>query len=97
VDGVDPLQMLFEGRDGDVRHHRDAVFGPFAIANDDLALGEVEVFDPQPHTFHQAQAAAVEQLGHQLVRTRQHADDGAGLLSGQNSGQPLGGAWRGRR
>lgn len=35
-----------------------------------LALGEINVFDAQAHTFHQPQAAAVEQFRHQLVRPR---------------------------
>jgi len=35
--------------------------------NDDLVLSEINIFDTQTNALHKAQAAAVEQSGHQPV------------------------------
>jgi len=43
-------------------------------------VGEIEVFDAQAQTFHQAQSAAVQDLSHQAVDTLHVFDDGFGLL-----------------
>ncbi len=49
-----------------VREYSNPVFHSFPFAHDNLALIEIQVFDAQADTFHQAQAAAVEEFGHQL-------------------------------
>ena len=49
------------GQDG------NAIFEPLSITNDDLVLVEIDILDAQTNALHEAQAAAVEQLGHQLV------------------------------
>jgi hypothetical protein len=42
----------------------------FSLANNNLVLFKVNILNPQADTFHQAQAAAVKEFGHQLVGVR---------------------------
>lgn len=57
---------------------------------------EIEILDAQPQAFHQSQAAAIEQFGHELVYARQVAEHLPRFLFGQDGGQMfgLGGAQR---
>lgn len=50
-----------------IRQYSNAIFGSLFITNDDLVLAEINVLDTQTNALHKAQAAAVEQLGHQPV------------------------------
>jgi hypothetical protein len=52
--------MFFQGHDDAVGQHRHPIFHPFPIANHNLMLGEIHVFDAQPQTFHQPQTAAIQ-------------------------------------
>lgn len=61
-----------------------------AIADGDLTVFKVEVFDAQVETFHQAQAAPVEQLAHQLVIARETGDDAADLFAREDDRQVRG-------
>ncbi len=65
---------------------------PFWIADDDLSVVEVEVFDPQAQAFHQAQAAAVEELSDQAVASVHATDDQADLVPAEDSGDAAGDA-----
>ena len=49
-------------------HHDDAVLVALALAHDDLAARRINVFHPQPAAFHEAEAGAVHQAGHQPIR-----------------------------
>jgi len=89
VEVFHPLEVLRQGlfhrhgQDGDV------VPLPFVIAHDDLALFEIQVLDPQAQAFHEAQAAAVEELCHQQVdagELRQHA---LHFAAGENGAQTV--------
>jgi hypothetical protein len=40
------------------------IFIAFAGSDYDLVLGKVDVFDPQPATFHQAQSRSIEEHCH---------------------------------
>ena len=52
------MQMVLEGRDQALRKHRHPVFFSLAIADEDLMLGKVHVFDAQAHTLHTCTRAA---------------------------------------
>ena len=41
-------------------HHGRPVLSPFPVTVGNLVLAEVDVFDPQPQTFHQAQPGPIE-------------------------------------
>ena len=59
------------------------------MGRDDGPPLEFEVFDAQAQTLHQAYAAAIDQLGHQLVHARQAADEAQRLFLRQDGGQPF--------
>lgn len=46
MQGFDPNQVRLQGFDQAGRQHRDPIFLAFAGADDDLALGEVHIFNP---------------------------------------------------
>jgi hypothetical protein len=86
----DEAQMLLERQDQALGQHGDAVFFPFAVADEDGPLGKVNVLDAQAQALHEAQASAVEQPGHQLVSARQVAQDAVNLVFSQDGGQAFG-------
>ena len=55
-----------------------------------MPLAKVDILDPVAEAFQQPQAGAVEQAGHQPVRTLELAEDGADLVPGQDCRQPFG-------
>lgn len=90
VQGFHPLQVFLQQRDEAVGQHGHPVLFPFAVTDDEGSPFEVKVLDAQAQTFHQPYAAAIDQLGHQLVCARQAADEAQSLLPGQDGGQPFG-------
>jgi hypothetical protein len=66
-----------------------AVFFPLAVADENLAAGEVYVLDAQAHTFHQPHACAIEQLRHQLVQAGHLVEDLPHFLAGEDDGEAL--------
>jgi putative tryptophan/tyrosine transport system substrate-binding protein len=50
-----------------LRQDRYPVLLSLAIPHHDLVVGEIHIFDAQPHAFHQPQTAAIQQSGHQAV------------------------------
>jgi hypothetical protein len=53
-------------------------------------LGEVEVFDSQADTFHEAQATAVQQFCHELMIAGHLAEDGLDFVFSKHHWQVLG-------
>ena len=47
---------------------------------------EVDIFDPEPKTFHESKSAAVHNLDHDLVWSDEIGDDSPGFVSGKNGG-----------
>lgn len=90
MQAFDPLQVFLERGDEAIREHGDPIFFPFAIADSDRLVCNVNVFHPQPDAFHQAQAGTVEQLGHQAVGAGHLGDDPAHLFPGEDGGQAFG-------
>jgi hypothetical protein len=77
-------ELFFEGFNRVLWEERDAVLRALAAADDDLAVAEVDVLDPESETFHEAQAGSVEEESHQMPWGRQLADDLPGLLRGED-------------
>ena len=90
MDVLDGLDLALEGRDEGVGQDGGAVIFTFSIADDDLMIAEVNILDAQAHTFHQAQAAAIEQFCHELRQAGHFGDDGHGFLVGEDDGEGLG-------
>ena len=51
---------------------------------------EVNVFDAQAHTFHDAQSGAVEDFCHEAGDAAHVADDGEGFGVGEDGGESFG-------
>ena len=80
----DAKQMSLQKRVELVGEHRHAIFHAFAVADDDLALFKVQIFDAQADAFHDAQPAAIEQLRHELVFARQLTQKGLDFGLGEH-------------
>lgn len=75
MSGFDAHEMSLQRRFERLRQHRQAIFRAFAIADGDLIIMKIDVFDAQSHTLHQSQAGAVEQAGHQPERAIEAAEN----------------------
>ena len=87
--GFDLLKMEAQGLEQDVREHGEAVILPFAIADDDLAVGEVQILNAQAKDFHQAESAAVHDLSHYFVDPVHLCDHFFGFLPGKDRRNPF--------
>jgi hypothetical protein len=56
----------------------------FAIADDDLALGEVQVFDAQADALHETEAGAIQEFGEEGVIARELPEEGADFVFGED-------------
>ncbi len=72
------------GKDG------DAVFGAFAVADDNLVLGEVDVFHAQAEAFVEAEAGAVEDLDDEEGDAGELVQDALDFCTGEDDGEALG-------
>jgi len=86
VQGFDLFEMLPQGEDEAFGQHGDAIIAAFAVADDDLVVVEVDVFDAKAKTFHKAQAAAIENLSHKFIDAAKVGNDGAGFVFGEDGG-----------
>lgn len=82
--------MIAQKGDERVRRHRDAIVLALAVADDDQALGEINIPDAQADAYHQTEVTAVEQAGYQLMGAGHHAEDAADLVSRQHSRKAFG-------
>lgn len=87
---LDLLEVETQGLEQEIRKHGDAVILPFAIADDDLVTGKIQVLDTQAHDFHETQSAAVHDLSHDLVDAVHLCNDLLRLLAGEDGRDALG-------
>jgi hypothetical protein len=64
-----PLQVSAQRFAELLRQHRHTIQLSLAISYQDLAVGKVNVFDPQPEAFHGAQTRAVQKTCDQPARS----------------------------
>jgi hypothetical protein len=95
VEGPDAIDLLAQGFFQGAGQQGDAVLRALAVADDEMALAEVDVLDPEAEAFQQSEAGAVEQAGHQSIRAVELVEDGADLVAGQDRREPLGPPGRG--
>ena len=86
---ADPGQVMLQGTDERVGQHSNPIFEALAIADDDLTLVELDVFDTQAEALHQAQPTAVEEFSHELVGAGHTFQDLADFFATQDGGQPF--------
>lgn len=103
VDALDGFDLFLEGGDDGIGQDGGAVVFAFSVADDNLMVAEVYVFDAQSKTFHETQSGAVEDLCHtctcaalrrkcrcELGNAAHFADDGKGFLLGEDNGKGFG-------
>ena len=64
----------------------------FAVADGDLVVAEVHVFDPKPDAFHESKPCSVEEFGHESVVATQLRDNFLGFVPCEdnwNLGRPF--------
>jgi len=86
MDALDGLNLALEGGDEGIGEDGGAVVFAFAVTDNDLTTAEVYVLDAQAQAFHEPQSAAVEDLCHKLGNAAHFANDGEGLLMGEDDG-----------
>ncbi len=69
----------------------------FALENSDAVVSKVDVFDPQPRGFEEAEATSVKEMSHEAVVTFETCEDGARFAPGKDDRQPRAGARARRR
>ena len=89
MQAADTIEMSQEALLHARRQHRHAVPVPLAFSHEDLASREVNVFDPQPQTFHQPQPRTVEQHCHDPRNPVKRGQQRLHLRSCEHGRQPL--------
>ena len=89
----DLAQVRLERSSDRVRKHGHPVLVPFAVANEDLAVGEVHVFHPKPEAVREAKPAPVEELPHDPVSPLQLGEYPVDLVGSEHAGQMGGGSF----
>ena len=84
------FDLALEGEGEGVGEGGDAVFFAFAITDGDGFVLEVDVFDAQADTFHEAQARAVEDLGHEFEDAVHVVDHVQSFFAGEDGGEAFG-------
>jgi hypothetical protein len=81
-----PDEVVLEERDERGGKGRETVLISLAGADCELLHGKVNVLDAEPDGFHNPQAAAVEQFGHQLRGALHECEDGSDFVPGHDHG-----------
>jgi hypothetical protein len=90
VDHLDAGEVFLEGLDQDIGEDGSAVAHAFPVANEDEALVKVDVLDTESHTFHEAEAGAVEEFGHELVGLGEGVEEVLDFFLGEDGGEAFG-------
>ena len=73
-----------------LREQGDTFAHAFAFADDDLAVAEIDILDAQAQALEQAEAASIEEMGHEAVIAFEVSEDGTRFCAGEDNGP----AWR---
>ena len=90
VKEADAFDLTLQGRDERIGHGSNAILIAFAVADGDGFVLEVQIFNAEADTFHQAQAGAVQDLRHEFVCASELVEDADGLCAGEDGGQSFG-------
>lgn len=82
VDQFYVLDMKPKGLMQAVGEDGEAVIFSFSVADDDLAVVEVDVFDAEAHGFHDAESAAVHDLGDEFGCAGEAGDEAFDFIFG---------------
>ena len=67
----------------------EAIIFPFSIADNDLAVVEVDIFDTEAHGFHDAESAAVHDLGNEFGCAGEAGYKAFDFIFGEDGGDGL--------
>ena len=84
VEQFDSLQMSLQGSSDLLREHGAPIFVPFALVDDELVLGKINIFDSQAEGFHKPEATAIQQLGDELMGGGESVEELLGFLFGHH-------------
>src|SRR5205085_5901354 len=90
MNGLHSGDLAFERLNKQIRQKGDAIFSAFAISDDDLAVGEVYIFDAQAEAFHQSEASAIQEACHKPFPTTEVTKNGVRFIFSKDDGQALG-------
>jgi hypothetical protein len=92
VEGANEVDLACEGLDEALREDRDAISAGLCIAHEDLAQAEIDVLDAQADAFREAEAASVEELGHEAMGRREGVDEASDFGAAEDGGEAFGAA-----
>ena len=87
MDRLDLAQMFLKRFLKQFRKHRYPVFRSFAVTDKNFVSGKINVLNPKPQAFHQAQPRAVHKRGHQPLVFRKVRQYGFHFIAGHNHWQ----------
>lgn len=91
MEQANPFYLAAPFRDDRLRQGNDAVLFAFAVTDGNGAVLKVNVLDPQ------AEAGAVEELGHPFADAVHLVQKAKGFVAGEDGGEPLGSFGRGKQ
>jgi len=84
------LEVKLKGLDEGVGEDGEAIIFSFSIPDDDLMMVEVNVFNAKAHGFHEAQPAAVHDLGDEFVCASEIGNEALDFIFGEDGGNGFG-------
>src|SRR5262249_55232046 len=82
-----PLQVPLQRIDERGRQDGHAVLSALAVADDDLTVTEVDIFNAQAEALEDPHAGPVEKGRDEPLGTLEAHEEGAGFLSGEDDGE----------
>jgi len=90
VEEANAFDLALQVGDDGFGQRDNAVFFALAIADGDALVLKVNILDSQADAFHEAQAGAVEELGHEFVGSVQLADEAENFFAAEDGGDASG-------
>jgi hypothetical protein len=87
IELVDSFEVEFEGGNEGSGEHSDAILVSFAGLDGDSMEVEVDVFDTEVYAFVEAEASAVEEVGHEEVIAGEVGEDFLDFRAGEDDGE----------
>jgi hypothetical protein len=92
VEGADGGDVAPKRLDQSLGQDRDAVPPGLRISDKDLVEAEVDVFDAEADAFREAEAATIEELGHEPVGRWEGVDEEGHFAASEDGGEAFGAA-----
>jgi hypothetical protein len=81
------LQMKLKRTAQAFGQNRDAIAQSFPVADGDMAITEIDVFDAQTHAFHETEASAIQKFCHQAVIPFEVRQNSTRLVGREHDGE----------